>query len=130
MFLFFRIQVQHGYYWNTVCGTGSGTVHEFQLHSDEKIIQASGKYYDYVYQITFVTNKGRTFTVGQPIGSSFNFYPVYGQSELRYFTGRYNPVGLTSIGFHWGVPFSASRVGLEEDSQLSSGLISSNQTHV
>ncbi|KAM4581013.1 zymogen granule membrane protein 16-like [Odontesthes bonariensis] len=66
----------------------------------------SGKYHtDYIHMLIFVTSQGRTLNVGQPVQSSFNFYPVHPDAELRLLSGRYNGNGITSLGAYWGVVF-------------------------
>ncbi|KAL1259108.1 hypothetical protein QQF64_009685 [Cirrhinus molitorella] len=77
---------------------------EMTLHSDESIVQVSGKYDSgYIFELMFVTSEGRSLKVGQPSGMSFNLYPTHDGSELRFLSGRQNGYGITSVGAHWAV---------------------------
>nr|XP_061789587.1 zymogen granule membrane protein 16-like [Nerophis lumbriciformis] len=102
------IQLRYDYTWSNV--VGRSILHqepqEMYLRNDEAIVQVSGKYssFNYIYQIIFVTNKGRFLIAGQPVQISFNFYPVHPDAELRFLSGRFNGAGITSLGAHWGVP--------------------------
>ncbi|KAK9960535.1 hypothetical protein ABG768_008384 [Culter alburnus] len=99
------LQLQYDGNWTTLVGTSSyGNQREMTLFDDEYFVQVSGKYYSgYISELMFVNNKGRSFKVGQPTGLSFNFYPAYNGSELRFLSGRQNGFALTSIGAHWAV---------------------------
>ncbi|XP_048009478.1 zymogen granule membrane protein 16-like [Megalobrama amblycephala] len=99
------LQLQYNGNWTTLVGTNSyGNQREMTLFDDEYFVQVSGKYYSgYISELMFVTNKGRSFKVGQPTGLSFNFYPTHDGSELRFLSGRHNGFALTSIGAHWAV---------------------------
>ncbi|XP_030639116.1 zymogen granule membrane protein 16-like [Chanos chanos] len=102
-------QLRYEYGWTPVIGTNSGDESEMTLFDDEAIIQISGKYTSsYIYSLVFVTSRGRSFQVGQPTGSSFNFYPTHDGAELRLLSGRQNGQGITSIGAHWGAFYSNS----------------------
>ncbi|KAM9305371.1 zymogen granule membrane protein 16-like [Gastrophryne carolinensis] len=95
------IQLQYGGIWGPYYGHTSGTLHEILLLPGEYITQASGKFASYVNDLIFVTNRGRLFRFGQPSGTSFNDFPLFEGTALRYISGRYSSV-LHSIGFHWG----------------------------
>ncbi|XP_067248799.1 zymogen granule membrane protein 16-like [Chanodichthys erythropterus] len=104
------IQLQYDGNWTALVGINSyGNLKEMTLFDNEYFVQVSGKYYSgYISELMFVSNKGRSFKVGQPIGLSFNFYPTYNASELRFLSGRQNGFALTSIGAHWAVFNSSS----------------------
>ncbi|XP_052003286.1 zymogen granule membrane protein 16-like isoform X2 [Xyrauchen texanus] len=106
------IQLRYDRDWTEVIGVNYGTLMEMTLLDNESIIQVSGKYDNgYIYEFMFVTNHGRSFKVGQPSGTSFNFYPTHDGSELRFLSGRQNGNGITSIGAHWAVnPTSVTNV--------------------
>ncbi|XP_073490901.1 zymogen granule membrane protein 16-like [Aquarana catesbeiana] len=95
------IHFRYGNHWAPFSGGHSGSFHEFLLHSGENITQVSGKFDSYVNELVFVTSHGRIFKVGQSSGTSFNDFPLFGGTVLRYISGRYSDV-LNSIGFHWG----------------------------
>ncbi|KAG7476264.1 hypothetical protein JOB18_050040 [Solea senegalensis] len=98
------IQVRYDYIWSRVFGRVYSTVHELNLFDGEVIVQVSGKYHtNYIYQLTFVTSRGRSMMVGQPYQRSFNFYTRYEDAELILLSGRYNSAGITSLAAHWGV---------------------------
>ncbi|XP_059423355.1 zymogen granule membrane protein 16-like [Carassius carassius] len=99
------IQLKYNSNWTELVGVNSyGNEKEMTLSKDEHFVQISGKYYSgYISELMFVTNKGRSFKVGQPYGLSFNFYPTHDGSELRFISGRQNGFSLTSIGAHWAV---------------------------
>ncbi|XP_054638140.1 zymogen granule membrane protein 16-like isoform X1 [Dunckerocampus dactyliophorus] len=127
------IQFRYDHIWTNLVGRNVGEPQEIMLHSGEKIIQVSGKYYsvNYIYQLIFVTSTGRTLICGQPtqvmiiatvcfflhyihlhspmltfdavLQGSFNFYPIYPEAELRLLSGRSNGVGITALGAHWGL---------------------------
>ncbi|XP_051262458.1 zymogen granule membrane protein 16-like [Dicentrarchus labrax] len=100
------IQLRYDYIWSARVGRTYGTVNELKLFDEEVIVQISGKFHsNYIYQLIFVTSRGRTLIVGQPAQSSFNFYPAHPDAELRLLSGRYNGNGITSLGAHWGVVF-------------------------
>nr|XP_033775025.1 zymogen granule membrane protein 16 isoform X1 [Geotrypetes seraphini] len=82
-------------------GGSSGTRIEWYLLQDEHITQVSGKTASYVNELIFLTNKGRMFRAGVSSGTSFNSFPLYSGSVLRFVSGRYSSSILTSIGFHW-----------------------------
>ncbi|XP_056142801.1 zymogen granule membrane protein 16-like [Lampris incognitus] len=99
------LQVRYGQTWSSLVGRRLGSMQTIQLFEGEAIIQLSGKFHssNYIYQVNFVTSRGRSFTVGQPLGFSFNLYPNYPKSELRFLSGRKNSNGITSIAAHWGI---------------------------
>ncbi|XP_053183595.1 zymogen granule membrane protein 16-like [Scomber japonicus] len=100
------IQLRYDYVWSQRLGRSYGTAKEMVLFDDEVIVQVSGKYHsNYIYQVMFVTSRGRFLTAGQPYQRSFNFYPTHPEAELRLLSGRYNGNGITSLGAHWGVIF-------------------------
>ncbi|XP_066433664.1 zymogen granule membrane protein 16-like [Eleutherodactylus coqui] len=96
------IQFRYGGSWAPYYGSSSGTLHEVLLHQGENIIQVSGKWSSYVTELIFVTSRGRMLRFGQPSGTSFNDFPLYAGTVLRYVSGRYTSSYLSSIGFHWG----------------------------
>ncbi|KAM4632071.1 zymogen granule membrane protein 16-like [Discoglossus pictus] len=95
------LQFRHGSYWSPYYGNAAGTLHEIVLHPGENITQVSGKVASYVNELIFVTSLGRLFRFGQPSGTSFNDFPLYPGTTLRYVSGRYSSL-IHSIGFHWG----------------------------
>uniref|UniRef100_A0A665TM55 Jacalin-type lectin domain-containing protein n=2 Tax=Echeneis naucrates TaxID=173247 RepID=A0A665TM55_ECHNA len=98
------IQLQYDFIWSKRVGREVGNAHELILFDGEAIIQVSGKYHsNYIYQVMFVTSRGRALIVGQPIQNSFNFYPVHQGAELKLLSGRFNSNGITSLGAHWGL---------------------------
>ncbi|XP_071781570.1 zymogen granule membrane protein 16-like [Centroberyx gerrardi] len=101
------IQLRYGYIWSELLGRQHGEELQIDLHDGEAIIQISGKYYvaNYIYQVAFVTNRGRSLTAGQPTQTSFNFYPTHPDTELRMLSGRFNGHGITSLGAHWGMVY-------------------------
>ncbi|XP_075037533.1 zymogen granule membrane protein 16-like [Mixophyes fleayi] len=96
------IQFQYGGTWGPYYGNPSGTLHEVLLHGGESITQVSGKVASYVNELIFVTSRGRLLRFGQPSGNSFNDFPLFEGTALRYVSGRFSSV-IHSIGFHWGV---------------------------
>ncbi|XP_071326187.1 zymogen granule membrane protein 16-like [Trachinotus anak] len=98
------IQLRYDYIWSKRLGRVVGNAHELNLFDGESIVQISGKYHsNYIYQVVFVTSRGRSLIVGQPLQKSFNFYPAHSDAELRLLSGRFNGNGITSLGAHWGV---------------------------
>ncbi|KAM7420346.1 hypothetical protein PAMA_014862 [Pampus argenteus] len=98
------IQLRYDYIWSEVLGRSVGTTNEIVLFDEEAIVQVSGKYQsNYIYQLIFVTSRGRSLIVGQPTQNSFNFYPVHPGAELRLLSGRFNNNGITSLAAHWGM---------------------------
>ncbi|KAA0702979.1 hypothetical protein E1301_Tti010913 [Triplophysa tibetana] len=97
------IQLRYERNWTEVFGSENGNPQEMQLYDKEIIIQVSGKHSDYIYELVFVTNLGRSFKVGVSTGSSFNFFPTMKGSQLRFLSGRHNGWAMTSIGAHWAV---------------------------
>ncbi|KAG5842688.1 hypothetical protein ANANG_G00180270 [Anguilla anguilla] len=100
-------QMRYDFAWSPLYGRNGSNVVEMSLFEDEAFVQISGKYNpsNYIYQLVFVTSRGRSLTVGQPVSTAFNFYAKYPQSELRILSGRFNGVGITSIGAHWGMVY-------------------------
>ncbi|KAM5152206.1 zymogen granule membrane protein 16-like [Mantella aurantiaca] len=96
------IQLQYGGHWGQYYGNPTGTLFEVLLYRGENITQVSGKFASYVNELVFVTSRGRIFKFGQPSGTSFNDFPLFEGTTLRYISGRYSSV-ILSIGFHWGV---------------------------
>ena len=109
---FFRFQLRYGFTWTPVYGQKRDVEHEWLLFPNETIVQVSGKYHPshYIYELIFATNKCRMFKVGQPTGTSFNFYPEEGQLELKLISGRENGNGLTAIAAHWGVSMKPANI--------------------
>ncbi|XP_055067286.2 zymogen granule membrane protein 16-like [Misgurnus anguillicaudatus] len=98
------IQLQYNGNWTDLICAIYGTPMEMTLSDNEYIMEVAGKYGPgYVYEIMFVTSRGRSLKVGQPYGTSFNFFPTHDGSELRLLSGRHNGYGITSIGAHWAV---------------------------
>ncbi|XP_077576153.1 zymogen granule membrane protein 16-like [Stigmatopora nigra] len=101
------IQLRYDYVWSNVVGRANNNQEplEIYLHDGEKIIQVSGKFFvsNFIYQIIMVTNKGRLLVAGQPTQTTFNFYPVHQDAELRFLSGRSNGNGITSLGAHWAI---------------------------
>ncbi|KAJ8409861.1 hypothetical protein AAFF_G00219200 [Aldrovandia affinis] len=103
-------QLKYDYAWSQMYGRNATNVVEMSLFEDEAFIQISGKYNpsNYIFQVVFVTSRGRSLLAGQPSSISFNFYPIHVQSELRILSGRFNGVGITSIGAHWGMVYGTA----------------------
>ncbi|KAG8010249.1 Zymogen granule membrane protein 16 [Nibea albiflora] len=101
------IQLRYENIWASRAGRYYGTIHELNLFDGEFIAQISGKYYssNYIYQLIFVTSRGRSLIVGQPIQTSFNFYPIHVDAELRMLSGRTNGAGITALAAHWGAVY-------------------------
>ncbi|KAM4689845.1 zymogen granule membrane protein 16-like [Rhinophrynus dorsalis] len=95
------LQFRYGTLWGPYYGNSAGTLLEVLLYPGENITQVSGKTASYVNELIFVTSHGRMFRFGQPSGNSFNDFPLYAGTALRYVSGRYSTV-IHSIGFHWG----------------------------
>ncbi|XP_062255128.1 zymogen granule membrane protein 16-like [Platichthys flesus] len=104
------IQVRHNYIWSKVFGRAYGPVLEMSLFDGESIVQVSGKYHTggYIYQLIFITSRGRSLTAGQPAQKSFNFYPTHPESELRILSGKHNGNGITALGAHWATGFNST----------------------
>uniref|UniRef100_A0A8C5QGX1 Jacalin-type lectin domain-containing protein n=1 Tax=Leptobrachium leishanense TaxID=445787 RepID=A0A8C5QGX1_9ANUR len=96
------LQFRYGSEWGSYFGNPTGTLFEVLLAHGENITQVSGKTAAYVNELLFVTSHGRILRFGQPSGNSFNDFPLYPGTTLRYVSGRYSTV-ILSIGFHWGV---------------------------
>ncbi|XP_051573907.1 zymogen granule membrane protein 16-like [Myxocyprinus asiaticus] len=98
------LQLRYDSNWTTMVGqNNNGHPIEMELYDRESIVQISGKHNGYVYELVFGTNLGRFFKVGQPSGTSFNFYPTHRGSEVRFLSGRQDGNGITSIGAHWAI---------------------------
>ncbi|XP_053287592.1 zymogen granule membrane protein 16 [Pleuronectes platessa] len=103
------IQVRHQYIWSKVFGRVYGAVLEMSLFDGEGFVQVSGKYHsNYIYQLIFITSRGRSMRAGQPYQKSFNFYPTHPESELRILSGRHNGNGITALGAHWATGFNST----------------------
>ncbi|KAM9353333.1 zymogen granule membrane protein 16-like [Symphorus nematophorus] len=97
------IQLRYDYIWTARVGRAFGRVNELNLFDNESIIQVSGKYYtNYIYQLIFVTSRGRSLIVGQPTRTSFNFHPKHEDAGLIMLSGRSNTAGITALAAHWG----------------------------
>ncbi|XP_061112372.1 zymogen granule membrane protein 16-like [Conger conger] len=101
-------QLKYDYSWSPVYGVNNSDVVEMSLFENEAFVQISGKYNpsNFIYQLVFVTSRGRSLIVGHPVSTSFNLYPKYPESELRIISGRASSSGITSIGAHWGVIYN------------------------
>ncbi|XP_075868934.1 zymogen granule membrane protein 16-like [Nelusetta ayraudi] len=112
------IQLRYGYIWSTRVGRTVGSPIEMDLLDDERIIQVSGKYHttNYIYQLYFVTSRGRFLVAGQPIQISFNMYPTHRDAELIILSGRADGNGITSLGAHWGVVYMGQDHGTSSNS--------------
>ncbi|XP_078108044.1 zymogen granule membrane protein 16-like [Sander vitreus] len=99
------IQLRFGFIWAERFGLEDGIAQELDLFDGELVMfQVSGKFHSYyIYQLTFVTSRGRFLMVGQPLTNSFNLYPTYSDEELRLLSGHFNGAGITSLAAHWGV---------------------------
>ncbi|XP_075439287.1 zymogen granule membrane protein 16-like [Ascaphus truei] len=95
------LQFRYGTVWGPYYGYTVGTQFEVTLFPGENITQVSGKASPYVNELLFVTSRGRLLRFGQPSGTSFNDFPLFEGTALRYVSGRYSTV-ILSIGFHWG----------------------------
>ncbi|KAJ8290776.1 hypothetical protein GJAV_G00017370 [Gymnothorax javanicus] len=98
------LQLQFNGKWAAIHGRSLNEEHEFLLFDNEAIVQILGKANpsNFIYQLMFVTNRGRIFMVGQPVGTSFNHSPTYWGSELMKISGRADGNGITAIAAHWG----------------------------
>ncbi|XP_065814192.1 zymogen granule membrane protein 16-like [Labrus bergylta] len=96
------LQLCYDYIWSERIGKAGGNLQEMQLYDDETIIQVSGKHSNFIFQLVFVTSRGRFFSAGSPTGFSFHFYPTDSKAGLRLLSGRYTSSGITSLGAHWG----------------------------
>ncbi|XP_070691963.1 zymogen granule membrane protein 16-like [Pempheris klunzingeri] len=100
------VQLCYDHIWSPRIGRTFGKAHELVLYDEEVIIQVSGKYHsNYIYHLIFGTSRGRSLIAGQPYQTSFNFYPVHADAELRMLSGTYNVNGITSLAAHWGVVY-------------------------
>ncbi|KAG8010250.1 Zymogen granule membrane protein 16 [Nibea albiflora] len=100
------IQLLYSNQYTARVGRSYGAVHQLDLFDEEVIVQISGKYHsNYIYQLIFVTSRGRSLIVGQPIQTSFNFYPIHVDAELRMLSGRTNGAGITALAAHWGAVY-------------------------
>ncbi|XP_059195889.1 zymogen granule membrane protein 16-like [Centropristis striata] len=99
------IQVSNGNIWGPVFGRSTGHIlHEIELFDGETITQVSGKHTtSYIYQVIFLTSRGRALIAGQPTTTSFNLYGNKPDQVLMMLSGRHNTAGITSLGAHWGV---------------------------
>ncbi|XP_062255127.1 zymogen granule membrane protein 16-like [Platichthys flesus] len=103
------IQLRHNYIWSKVFGRVYGPMLEMSLFDGEGVVQVSGKYHsNYIYQLIFITSRGRSLTAGQPYQKSFNFYPTHPESELRMLSGRHNGNGITALGAHWATGLNSN----------------------
>ncbi|XP_034553808.1 zymogen granule membrane protein 16-like [Notolabrus celidotus] len=103
-------QLCYDYICTDKIGRAAGNLQEMHLYEDETIIQVSGKHNGYIYHMVFVTSRGRFLSAGHPSGDTFNFFPTDMRAGLRILSGRYDKVGITSLGAHWGeVIFNTNR---------------------
>uniref|UniRef100_UPI0037E990DD zymogen granule membrane protein 16-like n=1 Tax=Semicossyphus pulcher TaxID=241346 RepID=UPI0037E990DD len=96
------LQLCYDNIWSAKIGPEGGTLHELELFKNERIVQISGKHNSYIYELIFVTSGNRFLRVGQPSGNSFNFYASDKLAGLRMLSGRFNGLGITLLGAHWG----------------------------
>lgn len=96
------LQLCYDHIWAEKIGPGEENLQEMYLYDNEIIIQVSGKHNSLIFQLIFVTSRGRSLIAGIPTGSSFNFYPAYDNAGLRLLSGRYSHFGITALGAHWG----------------------------
>ncbi|KAI1885703.1 hypothetical protein AGOR_G00206550 [Albula goreensis] len=103
-------QLRYDYAWTQIYGRNNGEEQELVLYDEEAIVQISGKYStsNFIYQLIFVTSRGRILMAGQPVGTSFNFYPEHSHCELLLISGRADYNGLTAIAAHWGMVYPAN----------------------
>ncbi|KAL2080229.1 hypothetical protein ACEWY4_024022 [Coilia grayii] len=96
-------QLKYGFAWTPLVGHNATNRVDMTLFEGEAIVQVSGKYNpsNYIYELVFVTSRGRFQSAGQPTGLSFSHYPTHPESELRILSGRANGQGITSLGAHW-----------------------------
>ncbi|XP_041649213.1 zymogen granule membrane protein 16-like [Cheilinus undulatus] len=102
------LQLCYDYIWSARIGSAEGNLLELQLYDDESIIQVSGKHLNFIFQLIFVTSRGRLFYAGFPSGKTFNFYPTDKDAALRLLSGRYTSTGITGLGAHWGEVISCA----------------------
>ncbi|XP_062385940.1 zymogen granule membrane protein 16-like [Sardina pilchardus] len=96
-------QLKYGFAWTPRVGRNTSDGVEMSLFEGEAIVQVSGKYNpsNFIYQLQFVTNRGRFLSAGQPLGLSFTHLPTNSESELRILSGRFTSAGITSLGAHF-----------------------------
>ncbi|XP_056448687.1 sialic acid-binding Ig-like lectin 14 [Gadus chalcogrammus] len=106
-------QLRYGTRWDRAVGLVVHAPLRLDLFKGETITQVSGKYRsaDYIYQLIFVTSRGRSLITGMPFETSFNFYPEHAEEELRMLSGRFDSNGIRSLGAHWGVIQEATGYG-------------------
>ncbi|CAL8355111.1 unnamed protein product [Arctogadus glacialis] len=70
------IQLRHGANWGSVLGDVTTSELSMELFEGEAIVQVSGKYNpeDYIYQLIFRTNRGRSLIAGQPLQVLFPLF--------------------------------------------------------
>ncbi|XP_030221593.1 sialic acid-binding Ig-like lectin 14 [Gadus morhua] len=106
-------QLRYGTRWDRAVGRVVHAPLRLDLFEGETITQVSGKYRsaNYIYQLIFVTSRGRSLITGVPFETSFNFYPEHAEAELRLLSGRFDSNGIRSLGAHWGVFEEATGYG-------------------
>ncbi|XP_017285189.1 zymogen granule membrane protein 16 [Kryptolebias marmoratus] len=109
----YGFQLRYEGIWSPTVGYITGEPKELELYEDERIVQISGKYNNYIQSLIFVTSMGRSLHVGQPSGHSFNMYPTHRDAELRFISGRVNGAP-TSLQAHWAIFNSVSSSSSEE----------------
>ncbi|XP_034526028.1 zymogen granule membrane protein 16-like [Ailuropoda melanoleuca] len=95
------LQVRYGKVWSDYVGGTDGDLADIFLHPGESVIQVSGKYYDYLRKLVFVTDKGRYLPFGEDVGTNFSAVPLYPNAVLRFISGRASTL-IHAIGLHWG----------------------------
>ncbi|XP_068180345.1 zymogen granule membrane protein 16-like [Antennarius striatus] len=96
-------QLSFNHIWDEVIGYKTHFETEMKLFENEVITQVSGKYQStIIYQLIFVTSRGRFLIVGQPNKISFNMYPEFSDGELVKLSGHQQYNRITAIAAHWG----------------------------
>ncbi|KAM9305370.1 zymogen granule membrane protein 16-like [Gastrophryne carolinensis] len=99
------MQVRYGKMWSEYQGGRQGNLDEILLFPGEHIVQVTGKHIAYLHQISFITNKHRTFDFGNGSGTKFTAAPLYPNTVLRYISGS-SGIYINAIGLHWNYPSS------------------------
>ncbi|KAF6128296.1 zymogen granule protein 16B [Phyllostomus discolor] len=102
--IFKSIQVRYGSSWSEAFGVSGGNVQEFILYPGEHIVGVYGSHKIYLRHLIIYTDFGRWATFGKDDGQSFVVYPDQLGDVVTGIFGQYGPLGIKSIGFHWGDP--------------------------